>query len=95
MQGVAVLRGLAHDVKTIPDQTALRGPDDSGDPYGGLLRRERGLLHRERGFLQGKGGMLQRQGVLLQGEACGFVFRHSVLSGQSRGDSLNSVFQVE
>ncbi len=40
MQGVTVMRGLAHDVESIPYQTALRGPDDGGDPYGGLLRRE-------------------------------------------------------
>ena len=38
--GVALLRGLTHDVESIADQAALREPDDGGDPYRGLLRRE-------------------------------------------------------
>ena len=45
--GVALLRGLAHDVESNPDEAALRSPDGGGDPYGGLLSREGGLLQGE------------------------------------------------
>ena len=53
----------------------------AGDPYGGSL-------HCEGGLLQGKSGLLQCDCVLLQGETCGFVFRHSAISGLSPWSSL-------
>ena len=68
--------------------SALRGPDDGGDPYGSSL-------HCERCFLKGKGGLLQFERVFLQGkggllhdEVCGFEYRHSLFSGLSPWSSL-------
>ncbi len=67
--------------KSMSSHSALRGPDDGGDPYGGSLHSKRGLLQFERVFLQGKGG-------LLHGEVCGFEYRHSAFSGFSPWSSL-------
>ena len=84
--GVALNRGPAHDVEAVPDEAALRGPDEGGDPYGGSLDCKRGLL-------KGEGGLLQREHVLLHGEACGFVFRHSLFSPEASWGSQFGQFR--
>ena len=47
VHGVALNRGPAHDVEANPDEAALRGPDERGDPYGGPLQCQGDLLHDE------------------------------------------------